>query len=253
MNILQLKEESIKNTKEYKVLELYYKNLTNKQISKKLGYTEKSILAILAKHKLPSHRSEEIIETNELMQFIIGSILGDGSLSKLSHGKHNSRLRVAHCLRQSDYCIWKANLLKKYNLLSQVRYDHTFDSRFKEPDYTIIKMSSIAHPIFTKYRQTCYKNDKFKSVNIDIVKKIDPLGLAIWYMDDGSRTACSMTLSTNSFSQEELLILVDILYNNFKLKFSIHKAGILYLKSECWERFVNLIEEYILPCMKYKI
>lgn len=253
MYILQQKQEAVKNTKEYKVLELYYKELTNEQIALQLNYTEKSILSILAKYKLPSHRCEKIEETNELTQFIIGSILGDGSLSKIDAGRHNSRLRVAHCLRQADYCTWKAQLLKKYNLLSQLKYDHTFDSRFKEPDYTIIKASSKAHPIFTKYRKLCYNNNKTKSVNIDIMKKLDSFGLAIWYMDDGNRTACSMTLATNSFSQEELKTLVQILDKNFSLTFTIHKAGILYLKAECWKRFVELVEEYIIPCMRYKI
>lgn len=253
-NILQQKLESMKNTKEYKVLQLYYKELTNKQIAKKLDYTEKSVLGILAKHKLPSHKYEVIRETNELKQLILGSILGDGSLSKLSHGKHNSRLRVAHCLRQSEYCIWKAKILKKYNLLSQVKYDHTFDSRFKEPDYTIIKMSSVAHPIFTKYRESCYyKNNKTKCVNMDVITALDELGLAIWYMDDGNRTASSMSLATNSFTHDELIDLVKFLHFKFGLKFSIHKAGILYLKAEGWSKFVSLIEKYIVPCMRYKI
>jgi recombination protein RecA len=252
-NILQQKEEAFKNTKEYKIIELYYKELTNNQIAKKLTCSEKAVLAVLTKYKLPSHRCEKIEETNELRQLIIGSILGDGSLSKVAYGKHNSRLRVAHCLEQDEYCIWKSEILKKYNLLSQLRYDHTFDSRFKDPDYTIIKMSSVAHPIFTKYRQSCYNNDKTKSVNFSIMKNIDAFGLAIWYMDDGSRTASSMTLATNSFTLIELQLLVQVLKENFDLDFTIHKAGCLYLKAEGWKRFVDLVDKYIVPCMRYKI
>ncbi len=252
-NILQLKEEAFKNTKEYKILELYYKKLTNKQIASALSYSQMSIINVLAKYKLPAHRSEEIDETNELKQLIIGSILGDGNLSKIIEGKRNSRLRVAHCLEQDEYCIWKSQILKKYNLLSQVRYDHTFDARFKDPDYTIIKMSSIAHPIFTKYRKSCYNNDKTKSVNISVIRDIDELGLAIWYMDDGSRTSSSMTLATNSFSYSELQLLVELLKEKFDLNFTIHKARCLYLKAEGWKKFVSLVDKYIIPCMRYKI
>lgn len=252
-NILQEKLDSFKRTKEYRVLELNSKGLTNEQIVKELGGTVKSILSILTKYSVKSNRHEAIVETNELTQLILGSILGDGSLSKLAHGKHQSRLRVAHCLEQEEYCRWKASILKKYNLLSQVCYSHTFDSRFKEPDYTIIKISSIAHPIFTKYRNKSYSNNKSKSLPCEELENLDPLGLAVWYMDDGCKTGNSMVLCTNSFSRSELEFLVTLLKRKFDLDFTIQKTGALYLRVSSWSRFRDLVRKHITPCMRYKI
>lgn len=253
MNALETKIEKLKQSKEYRVLELNSKGLTVEEISISTGFKQINIRGILSKHKVKVNRYKNINESNELTQLILGSILGDGNLTKIQNGKIQSRLRISHCLEQEEYCRWKSEILKNNNLLASVGYSHTFDKRFKEPDYTVIKFSSLSHPIFSKYRNIFYNNNKNKSINIEEFKKLDNLGLAIWYMDDGTKTKSSMILCTNSFSKEELILMIDLLKIKFNLDFTLQKNNQLYLRANSWKHFKSLVEQYIVSCMKYKI
>ena len=253
ISIIEQKLERLKQSKEYRVIELHSQGLTNEEIANITHYKTCNIRAVLTKHSLSSNLYKSIEETHELTQLIIGSILGDGSLSKIEGSKRHSRLRIAHCLEQEDYCKWKSDILKKHDLLASIKYCHTFDTRFKDPDYTLIKLSSFSHPIITKYREFFYPNNKTKSIVMSEVEKIEALGLAIWFMDDGTRTKYSMALYTNSFTLDELLPLVNFLKLKFDLEFTLQKSSVLYLKTRSWNRFRELVSPYIVPCMQYKI
>jgi len=43
----------------------------------------------------------------ELRQFLMGSLLGDGCISKLGKGAKNNRLIIAHSLKQECYAKYK--------------------------------------------------------------------------------------------------------------------------------------------------
>lgn len=45
-------------------------------------------------------------------------------------------------------------------------------------------------------------------------------------MDDGAKVGPGLKLSTNCFSYSECLLLVKVLYDNFKLKATIQSAGL---------------------------
>ena len=49
----------------------------------------------------------------------------------------------------------------------------------------------------------------------DIVYKLNPLGLAIWYMDDGYRQHNCAYLCTECFSKEDLEKLQNMMSKNF--------------------------------------
>lgn len=46
---------------------------------------------------------------NDQLQLIYGSYLGDGHLSYTSNNR--LRLKIIHCEKQKEYCLWKANML----------------------------------------------------------------------------------------------------------------------------------------------
>lgn len=77
------------------------------------------------------------------------------------------------------------------------------DNRFKIKDYT--------QPLFYTESLKCLKNfyDRWytpkKSMCLEDFSKINPLGLAIWYMDDGYKPKYGgCCLCTQSFSKEKL-------------------------------------------------
>ena len=108
---------------------------------------------------------------------------------------------MQHCLKQKDYCLYKQQLLKRLN--PKYKEIQCHDNRFKIKDYT--------QPLFYTESLKCLKNfyDRWytpkKSMCLEDFSKINPLGLAIWYMDDGYKPKYGgCCLCTQSFSKEKL-------------------------------------------------
>lgn len=192
---------------------------------------------------------------NDLKQLVIGSLLGDGSFVKSSSESSGCCLSIGHSMKQYEYLSYKFNILKKYELVNENSiYTHTHtDLRFKVPKYTDCRFRSRVNPLFTYIRNKAYKEGK-KNIDLDIIEDIDALGLAIWYMDDGSVTNKSCTFSTCSFDVKSQQRLSDFLLGRFGLHFTVEqKAPCLYLSSEDFPKFLDIVSPYILPILQYKL
>lgn len=95
-----------------------------------------------------------------------------------------------------------------------------------------------------------------KNVCYEDVKNLGPLGLAIWYMDDGykNKPYGGCTLCTNCFNTNSLEILKEVLQNNFNIyATSNQSSGVLYIPSSEFPKFKKIVEPYIVPCLNYKV
>ena len=77
-------------------------------------------------------------------------------------------------------------------------------------------------------------------------------------MVEGGKVGEGLKLSTNSFSYSDCLLLVKVLYENFKLKSSVQSAGALnQYHIYIWKESMPLLREIVLPyvhsSMKYKL
>ena len=95
--------------------------------------------------------------------------------------------------------------------------------------------------------------------NISDILKND-LSLAVWFMDDGNGylDRDAYRISTYAFGLEGNLLLQNCLKENFGLYTNLHrdrKGFQLYfpMKNGCAFKFKNLIAQYIIQKMKYKI
>jgi len=84
------------------------------------------------------------------------------------------------------------------------------------------------------------------------------MALAIWIMDDGSRSGKGLKISTNSFTYEECNILKKFLMERYNITVSIHKTIIkdqyaLYIHTCSMENLIRLIKPYFHPSMYYKL
>lgn len=196
-----------------------------------------------------------VVENNEIKQLIIGSVLGDGYLEKLDGNPNkNSRLSIAHTKVQKEYCEFKHNILKKYDLAGKIAFNENIKSaKIKIGFGSEYRFKSKAHPIFTKYRNFFYLNNK-KLINRQIVEQIDEFGIAIWFMDDGSYRGSGYLLCTNCFTKEDCEYLINMLYYNFDIKSSYQNYdGSIYIWKESIKTFNKIVEPYIVDCMKYKL
>jgi ubiquinol-cytochrome c reductase cytochrome b subunit len=77
-------------------------------------------------------------------------------------------------------------------------------------------------------------------------------------MDVGGKVGQGLKLCTNSFSFSDCNFLVKVLFENFKLKASVHSAGfenqyLIYIWKESMPLLREIVLPYVHPSMKYKL
>lgn len=193
--------------------------------------------------------------TNNMHQIILGSLLGDGSIIRK---RTNCTLTMVHSMVQQEYILYKKELLEREGLrikYSEVHkdYHHTINGRNIKFNGQCRLVSQV-NSAFNKYRDSWYTPKKQVP---DYITDLQPLGLAIWYMDDGSlHYPTGIYLSTNGFNHESQLKLVNMLNSNFGITAKIHKnkdKEILYIVQKDKQKFIDIIRSYVCPSMNYKI
>lgn len=175
---------------------------------------------------------------------VIGSMLGDGYIRKIK-GRKNAFLEINHSFKQKEYVDWKYSVLE--NLTKS------------KPKMRLGKANRIAYRFYTKQLSELTEiMNKFYVGNKKIIPeiKLDPITLAVWYMDDGSRCRQSdVYLNTQQFDvddQNKLLRLLKSVGLDATLNKDKEYYRIRFLKSSI-SRLYKLIGEFIVPSMKYKI
>lgn len=254
--------------------------LSAREIGKKLNLSRQTVIYYL--HKLNIYRDRELIRKNNntkrsfeipisenAEQIILGSILGDGMITKWkrydnSKKNLNSNLVIQHTEPQKQYIYYKKLLLENNGIkccnirvlngeIIEQQYPSIINNRVVKANtrYTLCTRRAIT---LNKYRDMFYKDKKY--IN-RYVYKLKALGLAIWFMDDGSSNNNRYFLYTNCFDIKSLLLLQKMLNHNFNIKTTLNKCRegqyIIYIKSESRELFTTIISPYICDSMKYKL
>lgn len=227
------------------IKELITQKYTQKEIANKLGLKVRQVTCFTNYHGLKNHnKSKNITLTDIEKQVILGSLLGDGYVDKFG------RLRIQHSNKQLKYNEHKNMLLK--SIVKSFRKDIIrFDKRTNKTYYSNLISTQCLKPI-KEYRSSWYIND-VKTINLSDITDIEPLGLAIWFMDDGFKSNYGIKIATDSFKKEELLTLIKIIFVKFDILFKIDKRNRLYLCKDGYQNFHNLIYPYILPEFYYKL
>lgn len=192
-------------------------------------------------------------------QVILGSLLGDGSIV-LNRSKNLGCLRFAHSEAQKEYAIWKGELLK--NLIYYERLFNKIERFDKRTSKTYVsylgltKEHSFFKEMFNKWysqKEIDGKIKNIKHINKDDFKKIEPLGLAIWFQDDGYKTKSGYYIATMCFSYEDVCFIKQVFKEKWNIDIIIQKNNEIYIPSKHRDKFRNLIEPYIHDVCKYKL
>ncbi len=176
---------------------------------------------------------------------LIGSLLGDGTLRRQGT-RTNALFEVNHSVQYRDYVDWKWKYFSEYVLTAP-------KSRAGRGVRIAYRFTTRSLPIFTSYFQRFYKNGK-KNLPLDLT--LDPLALAVWFMDDGARSRSSSYLNTQQFTIEEQEFLQKLLWQTFSLKSSLNRDKSywrLRISTESTKQMVSIIGPYILPLFQYKL
>lgn len=192
----------------------------------------------------------------DILSIINGSLLGDAHAEKILKGvgtricfyQEDSHLKYIHYLHNifssAGYCNEKRPITReRLGIKGKVR--------------KVARFSTWTYTSFNFLHENWYVNGR-KCVPNNIEIWLTPLALAVWIMDDGSKVNKSLKFSTNSFTYEECIKLVNVLHKNFALKASVQSAGskdhyIIYIWKESMDNLSKIVSPYIIPEMKYKI
>ncbi len=113
-------------------------------------------------------------------EVLLGGLMGDAALSPTRNGS-GARLRWGHGARQAEYGDWKASLFANVNV-SRSTNDRGAVFHDVQPLPELVELRAAVDVGGTKV------------FGHDYLKRLTPLSLAVWYMDDGTFTLRSKAL-----------------------------------------------------------
>ena len=155
-------------------------------------------------------------------------------------------MEVNHAWQARDYVDWKYAIFQSY-VLSAPKCRQGNGSR------VAYRFTTQSLPVFTEYYNWFYKNRK-KFVPQDLI--LDPLMLAVWFMDDGSKSRSACYLNTQQFSLTDQKLLQHILMRDFGIESTLNRDKQylrLRITTKATVRLTKIISPYVLPYFRYKL
>lgn len=179
--------------------------------------------------------------SKEERDIIVGCLLGDGTMRCKTH----ALLEINHSIKQQDYVDWKYSKLQRLVLTPP-------KSRKGNDKRVAYRFVTRSIPELTPYYGRFYQLGK-KIIPADI--ELDPMSVAIWVMDDGSKSYRAMYLNTQNFTIHDQQILIGRLRGQFKIHSTLNKDKQytrIRISVESVPRLYDLVAPYILPMFDYK-
>jgi recombination protein RecA len=197
--------------------------------------------------------------SDQQLQLILGSLMGDGNLSPNRVGRSGTRFRMGHGAQQAPYLDWKVSLL------GNIKCSRTTNAKGAVfADFTPL-------PELAELHDAVYFGDGKKHLSWDYLKALTPLALAAWYADDGSFTLRSkgvqertrggtgrIEICVEAMSPGSRDRLVQYLQDTHGLNVRLRSSGarqvaVLVFTTAASGKFQKLIAPYVHPSMDYKL
>lgn len=174
-------------------------------------------------------------------QMLVGDMLGDGALVSTSDNK--AYYQCSHSCRQSEFVEWK------YDVLAPLS-----SRRFSTNDGRYTGMGTYTCNALGEYRRIFYPEGKgYKVIPISCIENLSPLGLAVWYMGDGSlnRNTGVVTIGRQINNVYEVN---EALNGVFGCNSIVKEYNRCYqIRFKDYIRFFGIISPFLLESFGYKI
>lgn len=200
--------------------------------------------------------------SQEETQVILGGLLGDSYYNKLK-----KTIRFYHSQKQEEYLKWKHSFfIKNPNQICRKIYygeRHANNNVYNYCNFEIYNKNNAMNDIYSFIQKHLYSNDNRKKISMKYLNELTPLGLAVWWMDDGSICISKDNrygkLSTQCFNYEENILLQKYFKKKWNIDVSIkcekNKYYFLRFNVSAMKELINIIYKYVceIPSMIYKI
>jgi len=206
--------------------------------------------------------NKEVPLSQEAKDVIIGSMLGDGHITKWGYYSEK------HSPEQLEYLKWKASFFKDITTDKSWDYYEAIDKR----SGSLIKTHSFrttAHSFIYEMRKLWYKEIDGKWTKVvpnEISEYMNEQILAIWFMDDGNtdwmyrngkkewKNAKPMAkICTDSFSEKDISILITVIFLKFGIKSYVGERNRITFNTENTIKLISLIKKYTHKNLLYKL
>jgi hypothetical protein len=198
---------------------------------------------------------KELRKNSSEKSILIGMLIGDGWLN---FNKKTSYISFYHSPKQEEYINFKSKLLEQLKIYGKIIYSPKTKSNYPKFKYWSKSSKQLnLYRLMYAFRNTPTKRKKrvFKKM----LNYLDPLGIALWFMDDGYNDPNRnlINLATQSFTKEENELIKDWFLEKYDINFKIyHRKNKYFLVTYSDAiKFKKLVKPYInlIPSMHYKI
>lgn len=198
--------------------------------------------------------------SKEQKSLLIALLIGDGTISS------NYVFKLSHSTLQREYLEWKVGLLNKYGIKNNGVKEYISKCGYNTGKSVLYSQMSLI-PTIKALRRSVYTPKK--TITRKLLEWLNPLGLAIWYMDDGcinvntskQRSSIQHTIKIATCVDDST---IKTIINYFDEVWGIHfrpfKEGrntySIASSSELdCEKFIKIVKPYIeqVPSFLYKI
>jgi len=233
------------------VEKLVKENKTDREIAQLFGVKPVSIYFFRKRNHVERDNlliNKPIKLTQRQLSILTGTLLGDGSLRKPNI---NPNFSCEHGIKQLEYCKWKYEELKSLNANFSTHKRKTIDKRNGKL-YESAVCRIPANPEFLPLYENLYING-IKQITKKFLENFDELSLAVMFMDDGCKHHNSISIATNCFSEENLILFTKFLKKKFNLEFHICSDHSIYLLTKDFEHFKEIVLPYMHSSLLYKL
>jgi len=184
---------------------------------------------------------------------VMVSVVLRGHLESQDHGR-TYRLKVEHSFEQRAYVDWLYEQFKEFvRTPPRVKARVVRGSALKSYGFSTYSLGP-----FRFYAQQFYEGGK-KVIPELIRKLLDPLALAVWFMDDGSLKSDhhrTYIIHALGYERKDLERVKEVFQSKFGIAVALHRQydrWRLYIVSESASGFRELISPHVIPSLKYKL
>ena len=203
--------------------------------------------------RLTNLQKSQFTLSDELRQIIVGLLLGDANGQKQGV---NVRLRFGQGVVHLEYLMHLYELFKPYCSMVP-KFSNSILDKSTRKIHSSIHFNTFSLPCFNELHELFYVDGK-KVIPANIAELLTPLSLAYWIADDGgfNKLYRAVVLSTQSFTLEEVKLLVNVLNSKWNLNCTINKkdnAFVIRIPSKSLPLLQALLAPHMPSMMRHKI
>lgn len=184
--------------------------------------------------------------TERQSQILTGLLLGDGHLETQNSGR-TFRLKVEHSAAQADYVEW---LFAEFREFCECFKPYR---RTRKDGRVSVGFTTASSDAFNVHAEHFYVGRQ-KRIPPRLSDLLSPLGLAIWFMDDGSRKSArhkTYNIHTLGYTMPDLELAQASLEQTLGIRTNLHRqrndSWRIYIGAHSAGQFKEMILPYLTP------